>query len=824
MGWPRPVASLRRKKPPRLGPLFDKGGPLLSLLLNLEVPHTHIPTGPAVRIRGDGIEGFDDLKRLLIFFLILVAIFSFAVAYHQTQVAAVQKMENAGLEGNWSLWIPDSRLFSGPDSWERVYPLLQGAAEQSQVNVFRPGIGYTTENRPEIIQYVLLTHHTRFYSAFTLKSGRFLTPQDTKQRAVFLSTMDTGNQQQVGTLKGFGSSPIVEIRPLRGAVAYLPFAGQYLVEAPNPQNYETFVNRFAAEVNAQFKADILRPYKLRDFMQANRNITRPLGFGTLGNWLFDYVQEILLLIVTITLVLLVYYSFHAAKRIGIMKMHGVSNIRVWYLIVGRLIVLSFLLLSTIGMATAIVIGGSIGSFPINFFREQCTIYVLVTAASLIVYLYVVRIRVSDAIKNRKHTGSVFAVNTLMKVGWSVFLIFVILGVWSQYATLRAQQALLNGWQKNPKTNDYGVFYPLDVGHNYMGIAQGDLSTQYVETNWLYPILNRNGALWINTEEYRESVLPLPRPTGYIRSIYANPNYLHQFPVYDIHHRQVQISESTSDWILLVPQRYRSRGKEVLEYFHQQRLEAYNADEGQYGVPVRVKYQAIKIIWLTNDQAIFSFDPEVFPKEGNNIVDPIIQVLTTSNTTDVDQLGFISGDEASALKIRLIRDDPRLTMPALRPELKRLHLDSQLRSVAAINQAIAQRIQLLQQQMNVVSVLGLGLLASLLFLVVQNLTILFTKYRQKFLVRRLFGLGFTRVYKEYLLLFAGTWVGQLLICTILAWLIATSGPPGADGGAGMSIAGALTIGVMLLVIELTVSVVALIRIEGRNMAEAVKEGV
>jgi len=58
---------------------------------------------------------------------------------------------------------------------------------------------------------------------------------------------------------------------------------------------------------------------------------------------------------------------------------------------------------------------------------------------------------------------------------------------------------------------------------------------------------------------------------------------------------------------------------------------------------------------------------------------------------------------------------------------------------------------------------------------------------------------------------------------VAWLIATSGPPGADGGAGMSVARVLTIGGVLLVIELTVSVVALIRIEGRNIAEAVKEG-
>jgi len=762
------------------------------------------------------------LKQLLILLLILVSVLSFAEAYHQTQLDAVQRMENAGLGGNRSLWVPDSRLFSGPHSWERVYPLLQEAADRSRVNVFRPGIGFTTDDRPEIIHYILLTQHTHFYGAFTLKSGRFLTPQDTQQGAAFLSTMDRGDQQQVGALEEFGGTPIVEIRPLRQAVAYLPFAGQYLVEASNPQRFETFASRFVTEVNARFKGDIPSPYGLQDFMQARLNITRPPGFGTLGKEYFGHLLLVLLLIVTITLILLVYYSFHAAKRIGIMKMHGVSNIRVWYLIVGRLILLSFLLLSVIGMAAALVIGGAIGVFAMNYLRVQGEVYALAVAASLIVYLYIVRVRVGDAIKNRKHTEGVFAVNTLMKAGWSLFLIFVILGVWGQYATFRAQQALLSTWQGTPKTNGYGVFYPLAIGHDWMDLAQGIFSAQNAETNWLYPILNERGALWIDTQDYRESYLLFPQRPGYIRSIYANPNYLHQFPVFDIHHRPVRIAESTSDWILLVAQRYRGREQEIIQYFHRSRLVAYNEDEGHYPVPGRVKRQAIKIIWLMNGQGIFSFDPEVFPTEGNTIVDPIIQVLTTSNTTNFDQLGLIKGDEASALKVRLIQDDPRLTMRALGPELKRLHLDDQLRSVTGIDQAISQRIQILQQQMNVFLVIGLGLLAGLLFLALQNLTILFTKYRQKFLVRRLFGLGFARIYKEYLLFFAGTWAGQLLICAMVAWLIATSGPPGADGDAGTSVARVLTISGVLLVIELIFSVVAVMRIERRNMAEAVKE--
>lgn len=39
----------------------------------------------------------------------------------------------------------------------------------------------------------------------------------------------------------------------------------------------------------------------------------------------------------VTLLLLIYYIFNRAKQIGILKMHGLSNLRLWWIVVGRLI-------------------------------------------------------------------------------------------------------------------------------------------------------------------------------------------------------------------------------------------------------------------------------------------------------------------------------------------------------------------------------------------------------------------------------------------------------------------------------------------------------
>lgn len=315
-------------------------------------------------------------------------------------------------------------------------------------------------------QYLLLTGETRFFKSFALRNGRFLTPQETQKGDAFLSTMETGEPQQAGLLNSFGSSPLVEIRPLQQANEYLPMPGKYFVEAPSQEAYRSFVNQFDSLINSHFEEEILRPYPSQSFLQqsgdsgSNNALSgAPPGFGTLGGEFFNYVQEILILIVTITLLLLVYYSFHAAKRIGIMKMHGVSNVRIWYLVVGRLVLLSFLLSSAACLVAAWRIPNTNGSFVAHLMRIQCEAYAAILISSLLVYLYIATMRIADAIKNRKHTRSIFAVNTLVKAGWTVFLVLVILGIWSQYGALQSQQALLKDWQQTEKPRTTASFIP-----------------------------------------------------------------------------------------------------------------------------------------------------------------------------------------------------------------------------------------------------------------------------------------------------------------------------------------------------------------------------
>lgn len=249
----------------------------------------------------------------------------------------------------------------------------------------------------------------------------------------------------------------------------------------------------------------------------------------------------------------------------------------------------------------------------------------------------------------------------------------------------------------------------------------------------------------------------------------------------------------------------------------------------------MKNQQIKIIWLANNQQIFSFNPEVFPPENNVIIDPIIQVVTEKNSLCADRANMMNGGGGSdPLKVRLIDRDTALTLKTLEPELQRLKLDDNLKYLVTVDQFMLQQIYLLQQWMNQLWLTSLGLIAGLLFLVIQNLIIFFNKYQRRFIVRRLFGADFFRTYKEYILLFSATWVLQLLICFIvnsgllsrfleLAARVSSvaSAVKGATGSAGIKL---LAVAAALILIELAASVVALAIIEQRNRVKVLKGGI
>jgi hypothetical protein len=221
--------------------------------------------------------------------------------------------------------------------------------------------------------------------------------------------------------------------------------------------------------------------------------------------------------------------------------------------------------------------------------------------------------------------------------------------------------------------------------------------------------------------------------------------------------------------VLAPSHYRSQQAQILAYFQLLRTGSASqegsaqAEEAAFGrpAPASVAHQRVSIIWTQDDQAVFSFNPLVNPDHGNNIVDPFIEVITSGNSLGIDRANMLSGGGGSAMKIRLLGGDTVRTQQDLLPTLKRLKLDDNLPYLVTMDEYVSQQIAALDNGIRIVAIAGIALLVGLLVLAVQSISILFERYSRRITVRRLFGAGFMRTYREPLLIFTAVWSFQLV---------------------------------------------------------------
>ena len=132
----------------------------------------------------------------------------------------------------------------------------------------------------------------------------------------------------------------------------------------------------------------------------------PVDFGAVGGTLSSAthsLQVVSILVFVITLLLGIYYGFHATKHIGVMKMHGWSNGRIGTTLIGRRIALAFGIPTAALVVLALLILGTTGPFVASVMG-----------------------RAADAVKGRQRTTAILAANPAVKVALSVVLGLLIL--------------------------------------------------------------------------------------------------------------------------------------------------------------------------------------------------------------------------------------------------------------------------------------------------------------------------------------------------------------------------------------------------------------
>lgn len=755
------------------------------------------------------------MKKIVFIAIIISFAFSLPIASQQAKNEELERLAMLEREFAIPFIIPEQEELSVA---EDVYPLLLKAAQEAGVNLFRPARYYRPDMEVEIQKYLLMTGETRFFDYIDLANGRMLKMEETQKSGWFLSSVQTKDQHQVGQLSYFDPDQRITIRSLQDSYHYLPVNGRYYVEGEEEQ-YQLFLNILSKELNRYLNkknSEEEYSYTPADFQPPEAFVDPPEGFFILEN--SDYLEFLQHIFLFVTLLLLVYYIFNQAKEVGIHKMHGVSNGRLWWMVAGRLITMAVAITALGSFLFATVMDKS-SAYLAKSFLQLGQAYLLFMGLSLLCYVYISIIKVSQTLKNRRDTRGIFVLNILLKVVCAVALLLVGIDTFKQYTELRAkeqlihkQQGELSNWKE---VDEYGLVEAY-VGHTTAFTWEEYEAEQARGDTLLYKLysyLSSKGALYINAQEYEEMNLLLNQNFSGIRAITVNTNYLRSFPINDEQGKPVDIPDESDDWILLVPKKYTDREGEIRAYFEQDEdiRRFYLTDD---------RGQELKIIWLANDQYIFSFNPHVFPREKNKILDPIIFVKTQQNHLFTYRGGIQGKGLSDPLKVRLINKDPERTLKELMPGLKPLQLDDRIK-IVTLQESLTKDLALLSQEIKVRLLTLIGIFAVLLFVILQNLLIFFHKHQKEFIVKRLFGIGFFKTYRSVLGWFLITSVAVMMIT--LFWDQIKGMPEYMWRISGITDPHFLASVLILFGLEILATIIAMIIIERRNKIKVIKGG-
>jgi len=754
------------------------------------------------------------MKPLIVALLLFLAAAASAGVYADTDNAQTLAIQHATDTIGQPFAIPDDPRIANPT---QTYSALLAAAEKAGLNVFRTSVGYAPGGSAETTHFALLVEPTSFFSSFHLQSGRFLGPADMAHPERFLAAAATSQDGQVGTLKVFGGDSQVSIRSLVRAFDSLPVAGRYIVETSDDATYEAFL----AELATQLSEETGVPGSV----QADSLYARGSGFRGSSADFGPLLAAAELLAIFFVAILLTFRVLHESKRIGILRLHGFGAIDVWYESHGRQILACLVVCEGIALVLTQFVPGTTEQFTADVGLAILRAFGVMIAASVLASLYVATANVPASLKNRKDTQRVFALNSVIKAGSSIALIVVVAGLWQQYSDVTREQSRLGGWQA---ARGYGIFYPKSVGNDLVDLETESNAETATEVYDLYPALNARGALYVDTTQY-SAANSSAMPTGSYGSLVVNVNYLKRFPILGTSGLPIQIAETEADWVVLAPEQYRTQEAALETFFQCQRTGcnggqgAAQADQAVFGRPASasVGHQRVKIVWYSAGQEIFTFDPAINPDSGNVLADPIVQVLTTGNSVGIDRANMLSGADNSALKMPLLNGDTVATMREIEPTLRQLKLDDNLQHLITMDEYASQRLQALSDAARSLAILGSAFVLLLLLLAAQSASIVFQRYARRITVRRLFGSGFFRTYREAIGLMAAVWAVQGLGAAAVA--AAGFNPfPDSAGDKGVGIVLVCLIAATVILAEVAFCSIVLIGIERRSVVRIVKE--
>lgn len=660
------------------------------------------------------------MKKLIAIMMIIVSGYTFYIFFNIEKVNQQTSMDSVKSENKYNYNITFPEEISNRSQSE-VYKTIKQALDISNGNIY-----YSRVNADDgkATTYIYATDFN-YFNKFLLADGTAF-DQDNIESNKFLSSEKTSDENQIGRIFTFAQLNYIKICTLKSMVddGYV-FSGGCVVTFKDNNGFD----KFKKEIKNKLGVPEIQPNSYQTItISANGTINKGETYMVVGSIYFVIV------------LLILYDILKSHKKIGIEKMMGYSNKYIWWKCIIKLFVFQMGIMVLTSIIMGILMFREYNNYAIVFLIKLIKIYFfemigLILSAS-IPFIYINKIKVSDMIKNKQLTKELIIFNFFVK-GVILFILvsFINQGIndlikikniyknyainWEEMGEYVSIPSLYNAAPDIVNTNEYkNASKNIYLNFNKQGAIYADFSN-YVDNG----DDSKEGKV---TNDYRKMFVTV------------NPNYLNMYSIYDSNGNKIKIDESDTKYIALVPEKYKENELELFELWSKQKIDKNN----------------VEIIWIKDNQKLFSMNMDVNIEQENYVTDPIVRVLTEKNGVDYDYNTIIA-TKGNPFKIKV--PDNMSIDDFVKPVIEDNGIGQYIKTISRANEQMTTEIKKIKETIVSISLKLLLTIVAIIILIIQNIYNYFEQYKQRLAVRKLHGYFILYKYKELFILIGANWL-------------------------------------------------------------------
>lgn len=667
------------------------------------------------------------MKKSIMVIMAIITSMAFFILFNAEKVNKIDDIQlfETRLEYTYEILMPSSVTNI---EQENIYEIITKILKETNGNIY-----YDRVHNEGRVKYVYITDSS-CYSKLKLSNGRFLETNEMDTNN-YLSTKNNDEVNKVGTLAEFSGGLNFEIKTLKSMIDEGYFLDGYCnVTFKDSEGINRFIEKMSiytdiGKISIEEKTDISMKSKIN-------NIT------------------IILILNLIIMLLVLYNVIKTYKKIGVEKILGATSKEIWLDGIKNMAYRYVLIVIIVTTFMSLIMFKEYSVYFIEFIVKIILVYALELLVLMLIcsipYIYVSKIKVSDILKNRKPTKEMLIINFAVKIILLVILFVNISNAINSYKY--ASVKYVDSFGQWEQLDDYYSVPSLYRMPDYLNPSNAEFLQ---DQRAIYEVFNKDGGIladfsyydWDNKTYMVETTGAKILEGNELRKkrIEVNPNYLEKYSVYDVEGNVVKIDENETDYIVLVPEKYKSSEKGILDII--------NLENGGQET-LKENNKEIKIIWTKNEQKLFSMSLDINPRDGNTVIDPIISVLTLKNDRDFNY-GVSLGIYKNPFKIKVPQGKD--AKEYIKEVAKEYGYDKYITKIVSVNESLGAKKENLKNLIQNLLVLILIFGSVIILVVIQSIYFYFEQYKQTIAIRQLHGYIWSHKYQEYLIMSGFSWI-------------------------------------------------------------------